>query len=350
MEILQAVELVLRDAQRPFHYKQIAKEIGERKLVDKTPQTLETLVNAQVATELRVAEKENRPPRFSKLPDGYIALNEIDEDYIPPAALRRDDPDDDDRDDDGREAEEETNEELPPALRERPAERDERGRDGHPRERDDAERDDLLHRLEEYNRRSAREYARHLNAVDFPGFERLMQGLIRSFAVKRATVVNRRKDGGMDYAVNVGFLRNNLNLLVAVRRWGNRRLVTMEDVQETFDRMKNHGFNACVYVTTGDFDAAVYDFAESFKEFPFFIVTGEKLAWLMLERRHIRDGERVSLFRFEFRPERRDRHPRGGRDDSRRDGYRGPRRDDPPRDGYREPAFVPPAPPAGFPA
>jgi hypothetical protein len=37
--------------------------------------------------------------------------------------------------------------------------------------------------------------------------------------VKRATVVNRRKDGGMDYAVNVGFLRNNLNLLVAVRRW-----------------------------------------------------------------------------------------------------------------------------------
>jgi hypothetical protein len=99
MDILHAVEQVLKDSQRPAHYKQIAKEIGERKLVDKTPQTLETLVNAQVGTEIRTAEKENRPPRFSKLPDGYIALNEIDEDYIPPSALERDRDERDEEDD-----------------------------------------------------------------------------------------------------------------------------------------------------------------------------------------------------------------------------------------------------------
>lgn len=357
MDILHAVIQVLKERKGPVHYKQIAKEIGERGLAEKSGQTLETLVNAQVGVDIRASEDEDRPPRFRKLSNGMITLTEF-------VAFTEEDEDDGEADGYGREArgtngsadrdDEEDDREPRDGDREDdgdarapedPDDRPERSARDLDRKRsvrdEEYERDDLRDRIDDYNMRVAREYARELNGVDFATFERHIGSLIRSFAVRRYTIVNRRKDGGMDYAVNLGHLKNNLNLLIAVRRWGNRRQVTMADVRETFERMKVHGFNACVYVTSGDFDDAVYDHADTFKEFPFFLVNGDKLAWLMLERRAVREGDRVSLFQLDGRTPGRERGrpPRGAR--------RGePRRDLPRRDvAYPDPTLVPPAPP-----
>lgn len=331
MNILPAIIEVLKDARTPLHARQIALEIDERGLAEGTPQSLEPLVHAQVGGDIRDREEDDLPPRFRRFADGTVALADQ------PAGFG--DPDADPDGEDGRPEPRRDDEEDDAA----PRDADRRSRRPEGREVD-FEYEDLRDRIDDHNGRIARRFARDLNGVDFATFERHMSTLIRSFAVRRCVIVNRRKDGGMDYAVNLGHLRNNLNLLVAVRRWGSRRKVAMDDLRESFERMKAHGFNALVFVTSGDFEEAVYDHADSFKDFPLFLVNGDKLAWLMLERRAVQGGaDRVSVF-----------HPRrtpSVRPAERTGQGRPPRGDRPPRAPYsRDGAYPPSAPGSTLPS
>jgi hypothetical protein len=79
--------------------------------------------------------------------------------------------------------------------------------------------------------------------------------------------------------------------------------------------MDSHGFNGCVFVTTGDFEADVYDYVEEFKDFPFFVVNGEKLAWLMLERGIGVRTSKINLYQFHAK--------KPGYQHNSRDNYRG---------------------------
>jgi restriction endonuclease Mrr len=275
MNILNVVIRVLKDHQGPTHFKTIAKEITEQDLVENTGgQTIETLVNANVGIDIKALESSGKLPRFQKLENGFIALTESaydtdieDEDFNKDENYNKDNQENQD--------EEEGN-----------------------FDKKFLEHHDVLQIIDDYKYSVSKEFARHLNNIDFTSFEKLFNNLIRSFPIKRSTIVNRRKDGGMDYAINMGFFKNNMNLLVATRRWGLRKNVTMEEIDDIFDRMKNHGFNALIFVTTGEFDKEVYEFLEGFKDIPFYLINGEKLAWLMMERGIGVRPSKVNLYRF----------------------------------------------------
>ena len=290
MNILNAVIQVLKEHQRPAHYRQIAKEIAEHNLIEENNagQTVETLVNAKVGIDIKALESAGKPPRFQKLPNGFIALTENAYDMEEEDEYYPDEMDEMDDDINGNEREINGNE---------------REIDGNEENKDEIinkklEHHDILGIIDDYKYSMSRDFSRHLNTMDFPSFEKLFNSLIRSFPIKRSTIVNRRKDGGMDYAINLGFFKNNMNLLVAVRRWGVRKNVTMDDVEDILERMKTHGFNGLIFVTSGDFDDDVYDFAEEFKEVPFFIINGEKLAWFMMERGIGSYSSKINLFKF----------------------------------------------------
>lgn len=322
MNIVQAVIEVLKDHDRPAHYKTIAREVSERKLVQDTPgQTMESLINARVGQDIRATERAGHPPRFQKLANGFIALTESawDDETYADFDSSNEPLDDDDRD-------------LSLDDEQRPSRKFDRDNGvNEPDEEDETEREDdddyddrpltardVYHFLDDYKHGVAEEFCRHINQIDFPTFERMVSQLIRSFHVRRSVIVNRRKDGGMDYAVNLGFFHNNLNLLVAVRRWGYRRNITLEDLKETMERIKQHGFNGLIFGTSGDFDDDVYRYVEEFVDYPVFLVHGERLAWAMMER-----GVGVNLSRvamYSWHPPR--RHGGGRERDHHRDNNR----------------------------
>jgi hypothetical protein len=166
MNIINAVIRVLKDHQGPTHFRTIAKEIEERELIDNTNgQTMETLVNANVGIDIKTSENAGKLPRFQKLPNGFIALTESAYDVdLDEEDFNRDDEHD------------------------RSYHRDE-----HKHDRNNSEYHDLLQSVDDYKHSVSKDFCRYLNNIDFASFERMFNSLIRSFPIRRSTIVNRRK-------------------------------------------------------------------------------------------------------------------------------------------------------------
>lgn len=75
MKWLDAVELVLRDADEPLHYGEVARRVTARKLVATRSQTPDITVHASVSQEIRRRQERGLPPRFT-ISVGEIGLEE----------------------------------------------------------------------------------------------------------------------------------------------------------------------------------------------------------------------------------------------------------------------------------
>lgn len=224
MELLEAVKFVLMRNKKHMHFKELAKAINAEKLVERGAQTVETMINAKVALDIKKSEKSKTPPVFVKLHNGLIGLTTYEEPK-PPAPEPEAAP-----------AHVATHE----AAEARPAVRF-----------DPMLMLDLVNA--NYDETRAR-FIERLSRMNFLVFERIVENLLRELAFIKYTIVNRRTDGGIDYALNFTMFESNVNMLVAVRRWPPSRKITAANVDEVIGAMETHGFNAGAIINFSDYE------------------------------------------------------------------------------------------------
>jgi len=214
MELLEAIKHVLIKNKKPMHFKEIARMINSEKLIEKKgTQTLETVIVTRLALEIRKAEKLKAHTDFVKLANGLIGLKNYNEAPVEQeGALSSTAP-------------------VEAAIVETP-------------ESVSETLYGCLHDFlcDNYVKIKTR-FIERLNKLPFLVFERLIENLLRELGFAKYTVVNRRTDGGIDYAVNFQQFESNVNMLVVIRRWPPQRKYGIKNAEELIKIMAAHKFN-----------------------------------------------------------------------------------------------------------
>jgi restriction endonuclease Mrr len=254
MELLEAVKYVLIKNKKPMHFKEIAKVVSAEKLIEKKgTQTLETVINAKLALEVRKAEKLKIHTDFLKLNNGMVGLKNYNEPAAEePAAVKTETL------------------AAPAALQ--------------------AEIPALPHfdSIEEYlNSNYAKikaQFIEKLNKLPFLVFERLVENLLRDLGFAKYTVVNRRTDGGIDYAINFQNFLSNVNMLVVIRRWPQQRKYGVKNAEELVRVMANHKFNMGAVILFSEYEADVSEYIKANSPHPIALLTIDHLAAMLINR------------------------------------------------------------------
>lgn len=244
MELLEAVKTVLTQNKKPMHFKEIAKIVTVQKLAERGAQTMETMINARVALDIKKGEKLRAPSLFLKLHNGMIGLRTYEEPK-PPAA----------------EAPEAAAPQAPP--------------------------EQTLPAAPEAKFAEAAvvraAYVEKLTKMHFLSFERILENLFREMKIARYTVVNRRTDGGIDYAINFQHFDNNVNMLLVVRRWPAARKMNARNFEEINSVMAAHKFNSCAVLAFSGFEPEVVEQAKNVIRQPLFLLDAGHLCDLLIK-------------------------------------------------------------------
>ncbi len=76
MTFLDAAHQILKLAEQPLHYREIAKQALEQGLIESRGKTPEATMNAQLATNIKRAEEGGSPSRFVRIGRGVFGLRE----------------------------------------------------------------------------------------------------------------------------------------------------------------------------------------------------------------------------------------------------------------------------------
>ncbi len=254
MELLDAIKHVLIKNKKPMHFKEIARVINLEKLVEKKgTQTLETVIVTRLALEVRKAEKLKLQTDFLKLANGMIGLKNYSEPKI-------------------EEAPPETIEVQAPAMAQQNAEPVEMLPEG------------LEGYLAANYLKLKAQFIEKLNKLPFLVFERLVENLLRDLGFAKYTVVNRRTDGGIDYAINFQHFASNVNMLVVIRRWPPQRKYSVKNAEELIKIMSNHKFNMGAIILFSEYEADVCEYVKNNSPYPIMMLTIDQLAAMLISR------------------------------------------------------------------
>lgn len=256
MELLEAVKHVLIKNKKPMHFKEVSKVINAEKLVEKKgTQTLETVINAKIALEVRKAEKLKTQSEFLKLNNGMIGLRNYNEPVAEEPAVQA--------------------AEAPAAAQAQAAQADHVA----------AGRFDGIEEYLNLNYSKVKaQFIEKLNKLPFLVFERLVENLLREFGFARYTVVNRRTDGGIDYAINFQHFLSNVNMLVVIRRWPMQRKYGVKSAEELVKVMANHKFNMAAVILFSEYEPDVCDYIKANSPHPVMLLTIDQLAAMLISR------------------------------------------------------------------
>jgi len=249
MELLEAIQFVLKQNKKPMHFKELAKIIHTQKLVEKGAQTLETIINTKLALEIKKCERKKIDPVFLKFDNGLIGLK-VYEDPKPAVKV-------------------EETAIIPPAG-------------------EQAAIESITNPIDELIAKEMEKvkalYIEKLQTMSFLSFERIFENFLRQINFIKYTVVNRRTDGGIDYAVNLSFLENNVNMLAVIRRWPVTRKFTFKNVDEIINTMSEHKFNMAVIVLFSELDNEVKQYIKEKSKFPIFCINSSALCDIFMSR------------------------------------------------------------------
>jgi|GEM_PF-4942928 len=255
MELLEAVKHVILKNKKPMHFKEIARIISAEKLVEKKgTQTLETVINARVALDVKKAEKYNQNTDFVKLHNGMIGLKN----YIEPVVVEEIVA-----------APEETNKVLIPQQ---------------PVEAPGVLPESLEGYISASIQKVKNEMVEKLNKLPFLVFERIVENLLRDIGFVKYTVVNRRTDGGIDYALNFHEFESNVNMLVVIRRWPQQRKFGVKNAEELLKVMQTHKFNMAVVILFSGYEADVAEYIKTNSSYPIMFLSTDHLAEMLVSR------------------------------------------------------------------
>jgi len=249
MELLEAVKFVLQRNKKPMHFKEVSKIITIEKLVERGAQTIETMINAKLALEIKKAEKLKQPAVFIKLNNGNIGLINYEE---PKPVV----------------------EEKPVAPVIQPVESAPALMNFDPNLFAELLKSNLSH--------TRTQYVEKLQKMNFLVFERILENLLRQINFLKYTIVNRRTDGGIDYAINFQFFDNNVNMLVAVRRWPPSRKISVANIDEVINAMNHHKFNAGAVINFSEYEPEVREHIKT-APFPLILLGADNLCDLLIK-------------------------------------------------------------------
>jgi restriction endonuclease Mrr len=253
MELLEAIKHVLIKNKKPMHFKEIAKTISSEKLIErKGTQTLETVIVTRLALEVRKAEKLKTHTDFLKLNNGLIGLKNYNEPKVEdaPAISVEAVP-------------------VPPVAH---------------IEAVAPPSDCLQHYLNANYIKIKSQFIEKLNKLPFLVFERLVENLLRELGFAKYTVVNRRTDGGIDYAINFQQFASNVNMLLVIRRWPAQRKYGVKNAEELIKIMTTHKFNMGAIVLFSEYETDVNEFIKANSPYPIMLLTIEQLASMLISR------------------------------------------------------------------
>lgn len=251
MELLDAIKHILLKNKKPMHSKEIAKIITNEKLVEKKwPQTLESIINSKIALEIKKAEKQKLQCDFIKLNNGLIGLKNYEDNEKNSQLIEISNKSDNDY------SQVNINElsEIDKSL------------------------------ILDY-KNFKEQYIELLNKLPFLVFERLFEDFLRSFGFIKYTIVNRRTDGGIDYALNLCGITSNVNMLLAIRRWLNAKKYNVKHIEEFVKSMSNHKFNLGVIISFSDYETEVYEYVNNHSEFPITLLKVEHLVDMLISKK-----------------------------------------------------------------
>ncbi len=254
MELLEAIKHVLIINKKPMHFKDIAKTISSEKLIEKKgTQTLETVIVTRLALEVKKAEKLKIHTDFLKLNNGLIGLKNYNEPKVEEAPVTTLEAD---------AAPPETQTEdsaAPPSVC-------------------------LQSYLDANYIKIKARFIEKLNKLPFLVFERLVENLLRELGFAKYTVVNRRTDGGIDYAINFQQFASNVNMLVVIRRWPAQRKYGVKNAEELIKIMTTHKFNIGAVILFSEYETDVNEYIKANSPYPIMLLTIEELASMLISR------------------------------------------------------------------